>query len=42
LKGRVIRVNVVSPGVIVTPAHKSELKMTDEQIEAYAKEERML
>jgi len=38
LKGRDIRVNVVSPGVVVTPAYKSELKMTDEQIEAYIKE----
>ena len=38
LRGRDIRVNVVSPGVIVTPAYKSELKMSDEQIEAYTKE----
>jgi NAD(P)-dependent dehydrogenase (short-subunit alcohol dehydrogenase family) len=38
LKGRDIRVNVVSPGVVVTPAYKSELKMSDEQIEAYSKE----
>lgn len=38
LKGRDIRVNVVSPGVVVTPAYKSELKMSDEQIEAYTKE----
>jgi len=38
LKGRDIRVNVVSPGVIVTPAYKTELKMSDEQIEAYSKE----
>ncbi|SAL25253.1 glucose 1-dehydrogenase [Caballeronia humi] len=35
LKGRDIRVNVVSPGVVVTPAYKSELKLTDEQIDAY-------
>lgn len=32
LKGRNIRVNVVSPGVIVTPAYKSELGLSDEQI----------
>lgn len=38
LKGRNIRVNVVAPGVVVTPAYKNELKMTDEQIEAYCKE----
>ena len=38
LKGRDIRVNVVAPGVIVTPGYKTELKMTDEQIEAYSKE----
>ena len=38
LKGRDIRVNVVSPGVIVTPAYKTELKMSDEQIEAYSLE----
>src|ERR1700722_7278831 len=33
LKGRNIRVNVVSPGTVVTPGYKSELGMTDEQIE---------
>jgi NAD(P)-dependent dehydrogenase (short-subunit alcohol dehydrogenase family) len=38
LKGRDIRVNVVSPGVIVTPGYKTELKMSDEQIAAYSKE----
>lgn len=38
LKGRNIRVNVVAPGVVVTPAYKNELKMTDEQIEAYCAE----
>ncbi|MFM0094241.1 glucose 1-dehydrogenase [Paraburkholderia nemoris] len=38
LKGRDIRVNVVAPGVIVTPAYKTELKLSDEQIEAYSKE----
>jgi NAD(P)-dependent dehydrogenase (short-subunit alcohol dehydrogenase family) len=35
LKGRDIRVNIVSPGVVVTPAYKSELKLTDEQIEHF-------
>jgi NAD(P)-dependent dehydrogenase (short-subunit alcohol dehydrogenase family) len=38
LKGRDIRVNVVAPGVVVTPAYKSELKLSDDQIEAYSKE----
>jgi NAD(P)-dependent dehydrogenase (short-subunit alcohol dehydrogenase family) len=37
LKGRDIRVNVVAPGVFVTPAYKTELGMSDEQIEAYSK-----
>lgn len=32
LKGRNIRVNVVSPGTIVTPGYKNELGLTDEQI----------
>jgi NAD(P)-dependent dehydrogenase (short-subunit alcohol dehydrogenase family) len=36
LKGRDIRVNIVVPGVVVTPAYKSELKLTDEQIEDFA------
>jgi NAD(P)-dependent dehydrogenase (short-subunit alcohol dehydrogenase family) len=31
-KGRNIRVNVVSPGTVVTPAYKNELGMTEEQI----------
>jgi len=35
LKGRNIRVNVVSPGTVVTPAYKSALGMTDTQIEAF-------
>lgn len=38
LKGRDIRVNVVAPGAVVTPAYKTELKMSDEQIEAYRQE----
>jgi NAD(P)-dependent dehydrogenase (short-subunit alcohol dehydrogenase family) len=36
LKGRNIRVNVVSPGTVVTPGYKSELGLTDEQIEGFA------
>ncbi len=32
LRGRNIRVNVVSPGVVVTPAYKNELGLSDEQI----------
>jgi NAD(P)-dependent dehydrogenase (short-subunit alcohol dehydrogenase family) len=35
LKGRGIRVNIVVPGVVVTPAYKSELKLTEEQIEHF-------
>jgi NAD(P)-dependent dehydrogenase (short-subunit alcohol dehydrogenase family) len=35
LKGRNIRVNVISPGTVVTPAYKSELGLTDEQIEGF-------
>ncbi len=35
LRGRNIRVNVVSPGTVVTPAYKSELGMTEAQIEAF-------
>jgi NAD(P)-dependent dehydrogenase (short-subunit alcohol dehydrogenase family) len=35
LRGRNIRVNVVSPGTVVTPAYKSELGLTDAQIEAF-------
>jgi NAD(P)-dependent dehydrogenase (short-subunit alcohol dehydrogenase family) len=35
LKGRDIRVNIVAPGVVVTPGYKSELKLTDEQIEQF-------
>jgi NAD(P)-dependent dehydrogenase (short-subunit alcohol dehydrogenase family) len=36
LKGRNIRVNVVSPGTVVTPAYKSELGLNEEQIKAFA------
>lgn len=35
LKGKDIRVNLVAPGVVVTPAYKSELGMSDEDINAY-------
>lgn len=35
LKGRDIRVNVVAPGVFVTPAYKTELGMNDEQIDQF-------
>jgi NAD(P)-dependent dehydrogenase (short-subunit alcohol dehydrogenase family) len=35
LKGRDIRVNIVVPGAVVTPAYKSELKLSDAQIERY-------
>jgi NAD(P)-dependent dehydrogenase (short-subunit alcohol dehydrogenase family) len=38
LKGRDIRVNVVAPGVIITPAYKTELGMSDEQIDAYSRD----
>jgi NAD(P)-dependent dehydrogenase (short-subunit alcohol dehydrogenase family) len=33
LKERHIRVNVVSPGTVITPGYKTELGMSDEQIE---------
>lgn len=35
LKGRDIRVNIIAPGVVVTPAYKSELHMSDQDIEQY-------
>jgi NAD(P)-dependent dehydrogenase (short-subunit alcohol dehydrogenase family) len=35
LKGKNIRVNVVSPGTVVTPAYKTELGMNDEKIKAF-------
>ena len=35
LKPRRIRVNVVSPGVVVTPGYKNELGLTDEQIKQF-------
>ena len=35
LKGRDIRVNIIAPGVVVTPAYKSELGMSDRDIEQY-------
>jgi NAD(P)-dependent dehydrogenase (short-subunit alcohol dehydrogenase family) len=33
LKGRNIRVNVVSPGTVITPGYKNELGLSDDQIE---------
>lgn len=38
LKGKNIRVNVVSPGTVVTPAYKNELGMNDEQIHTFEAE----
>ena len=38
LKGRNIRVNVIAPGTIVTPGYKSELGLSDEQIEGFKAE----
>ena len=35
LKGSGIRVNIVAPGVVVTPAYKTELGMSDADIEQY-------
>jgi NAD(P)-dependent dehydrogenase (short-subunit alcohol dehydrogenase family) len=35
LRARNIRVNVVAPGTVVTPGYKSELGLTDEQIEEF-------
>jgi NAD(P)-dependent dehydrogenase (short-subunit alcohol dehydrogenase family) len=35
LKGRDIRVNIVVPGAVVTPAYKTELKLSDAQIEQF-------
>jgi NAD(P)-dependent dehydrogenase (short-subunit alcohol dehydrogenase family) len=35
LKDRKIRINVVSPGTVITPGYKSELGMSDEQIEQF-------
>jgi len=36
LKGRDIRVNVVAPGTVVTPGYKSELGLSDQQIQEFA------
>jgi NAD(P)-dependent dehydrogenase (short-subunit alcohol dehydrogenase family) len=33
LKGRNIRVNVISPGTVITPGYKTQFGFTDEQIE---------
>src|SRR5580693_7187156 len=35
LKGRDIRVNIVVPGAVVTPGYKSELKLSDAEIERF-------
>lgn len=35
LKDRKIRVNVISPGTVVTPAYKNELGLSDKQIEEF-------
>lgn len=35
LSARKIRVNVVSPGTVVTPGYKNELRLTDEQIREF-------
>ena len=35
LKGRNIRVNVVSPGTVITPGYKSELGLTDDEIKGF-------
>ena len=37
LRGRDIRVNVVSPGTVVTPAYKSELGLSDEEINEFVR-----
>ena len=33
LKQRRIRVNVISPGTVLTPGYKNELRLNDEQVE---------
>ncbi len=38
LRERKIRVNVVAPGTVVTPAYKNVLGMTDQQIESFEQE----
>jgi NAD(P)-dependent dehydrogenase (short-subunit alcohol dehydrogenase family) len=38
LRERKIRVNVVAPGTVVTPAYKNVLGMTDQQIESFEKQ----
>lgn len=38
LKGSGIRINLVAPGVVVTPGYENELKMTPEQIASYCEE----
>lgn len=36
LKGTGIRVNLVAPGVVITPAYFTDLKMTQEMVEVYS------
>ena len=36
LKGRGIRVNAISPGVIPSPGYRNSLGMTEEQVKQYA------
>jgi len=38
LKPRKIRVNVISPGIVITPGYKNELELNDEQIEQMKKQ----
>ncbi|MCC8471524.1 SDR family oxidoreductase [Xanthomonas phaseoli] len=38
LRARDIRVNLIAPGVVVTPAYQSELGMSEEDIDAYLSE----
>ncbi|MET0232933.1 MAG: SDR family oxidoreductase [Rhodanobacteraceae bacterium] len=38
LRGRDIRVNVISPGTVVTPGYKSELGLGDKEIEEFVKQ----
>jgi NAD(P)-dependent dehydrogenase (short-subunit alcohol dehydrogenase family) len=35
LKERKIRVNAISPGIILTPGYNTSLKMTQEQVDRY-------
>ncbi len=35
MKDRKIRVNVISPGMVITPGYKNELGLSDEQIKEF-------